>query len=58
MDHIGKAMERRAEQVKSLVDSPLQASMSIKHFDVCHQLVQEKTQPRATPFSCGDTHSP
>ncbi len=37
---------------------PRQASMSIKHLDVCHQLGQEKTQPRVTPFSCWDTHSP
>ncbi len=41
-----------------LVDLPHQASMSIKQIDVGHQLGQEKTQPRVTPFSCWDTHSP
>ena len=32
--------------------------MSIKHLDVCHKLGQEKTQPRVTPLSRWDIHSP
>ncbi len=36
-----------------MVDSPHEASMSIKLLDLCHKLGQEKAQPRVTPLLLG-----
>ncbi len=36
VDCIGRAIKQRAEKVDSLVDSPCQAMLSIKHLNVCH----------------------